>query len=75
MLHRSPLCRRVDPLVAFEVIGGSSYGAVAALYALLTRPDLFSAGLIASPSLAIGNGQLLRDTDCSKDRVSPKLLP
>jgi predicted alpha/beta superfamily hydrolase len=44
-------------------IGGSSYGAVAALYALLTRPDLFNAGLIASPSLGIGNGQLLRDTE------------
>jgi len=46
-----------------QTIGGSSYGAVAALYALLTRPDLFNAGLIASPSLGIGNGQLLRDTD------------
>lgn len=43
-------------------IGGSSYGAVAALYALLARSDLFDLGLLESPSLQIGNGQLLRDT-------------
>lgn len=65
------LARDVVPLIASryriskgaQAIGGSSYGAVAALYALLARPDLFHAGLIESPSLAIGNGQLLRDTD------------
>src|SRR5207249_10541848 len=45
-----------------HAIGGSSYGAVAALYALLNRPDLFNKGLIASPSLGVGNGQLVRDT-------------
>jgi enterochelin esterase-like enzyme len=33
-----------------RMIGGASYGAVAALYALLARPDLFDAGLIESPS-------------------------
>jgi predicted alpha/beta superfamily hydrolase len=43
-------------------IGGSSYGAVAALYALLHRPDLFRLGLLESTSLQVGNGQLLRDT-------------
>jgi predicted alpha/beta superfamily hydrolase len=65
------LARDVLPLInsryritmGAQAIGGSSYGAVAALYALMTRPDLFNAGLIASPSLAIGNGQLLRDTE------------
>ena len=46
-----------------RMIGGASYGAVAALYALLARPDLFDAGLIESPSLGVGNGQFLRDTD------------
>ncbi len=45
-----------------QAIGGGSYGAVAALYALLARPDLFTLGLLESPSLAIGNGQLIRDT-------------
>lgn len=46
-----------------QAIGGGSYGGVAALYALLARPDLFHLGLIESPSLAVGNGQLLRDTE------------
>ena len=45
-----------------QAIGGWSYGAVGALWALLARPDLFSVGLLESPSLGIGNGQLLRDT-------------
>jgi hypothetical protein len=65
------LARDVLPLInkryriakGAQTIGGSSYGAVAALYALLTRPDLFNAGLIASPSLGVGNGQLLRDAE------------
>lgn len=43
-------------------IGGSSYGAIAALYALVRRPDVFGIGLLESPSLQMGNGQLLRDT-------------
>ena len=46
-----------------QAIGGSSYGGIAALYALLQRPDLFTLGLLESPSLAVGNGQLLRDTE------------
>lgn len=66
------LATEVLPLVAHEfralndpdhtAIGGSSYGAVAALYALLHRPDLFRLGLLESTSLQVGNGQLLRDT-------------
>lgn len=43
-------------------IGGSSYGGVAALYALLARPADFGYGLIESPSLQVGMGQLVRDT-------------
>ena len=43
-------------------IGGSSYGGVASLYALLARPDTFGYGLIESPVLWIGMGQLVRDT-------------
>jgi predicted alpha/beta superfamily hydrolase len=43
-------------------IGGSSYGGVAALYALLARPTVFGYGLIESPTLWVGMGQLVRDT-------------
>jgi predicted alpha/beta superfamily hydrolase len=44
-------------------IGGSSYGGVASLYALMARPGTFGYALIESPSLAIGMGQLVRDTN------------
>lgn len=44
-------------------IGGSSYGGVATLYALLAAPDVFGYGLMESSSLMIGSGQLVRDTD------------
>lgn len=44
-------------------IGGSSYGGVATLYALLARPNLFGYGLIESPTMWIGMGQLVRDTN------------
>jgi predicted alpha/beta superfamily hydrolase len=43
-------------------IGGSSYGGVATLYALLAKPNTFGYGLIESPVLWIGMGQLVRDT-------------
>jgi predicted alpha/beta superfamily hydrolase len=43
-------------------IGGTSLGAVAALYVLLNRSDRFGIGLIESATLPLGNGQLLRDT-------------
>ncbi len=43
-------------------IGGSSYGGVATLYALLARPNAFGYGLIESPVMWIGMGQLVRDT-------------
>ena len=52
---------RVEP--GPQTIGGSSYGGVAALYAVLNRPDLFHSALVESPSLQVGNGQLLRDTE------------
>jgi len=44
-------------------IGGSSYGGVATLYALLARPGEFGYGLIESPTLWVGMGQLVRDTN------------
>ena len=43
-------------------IGGSSYGGVAALYAAVTRPDLFSKAIVESPVLWMWNGELLRLT-------------
>ena len=44
-------------------VGGSSYGGVAALYALLAKPRRIGYGLIESPSLTIGMGQLVRETN------------
>lgn len=41
-------------------IGGSSYGAIAALNALITRPMVFGIGLMESPSLQVGNGEFVR---------------
>lgn len=43
-------------------IGGDSYGAIAALYALVTRPHVFGLGLIESPWTIAGNGELVRMT-------------
>jgi predicted alpha/beta superfamily hydrolase len=43
-------------------LGGSSYGGVATLYTLLAKPGKIGFGLIESPSLHIGMGQLVRDT-------------
>ena len=43
-------------------IGGTSLGAVAALYVILSRSDRFGIGLIESATLPLGNGQLLRET-------------
>ncbi len=53
---------RVSHDRAHVAIEGASYSAVAALYALLQRPDLFGLGLLESTSLQVGNGQLLRDS-------------
>ena len=54
-------------------IGGTSLGALAALYVLLNRSDRFGMGLLESPSVPLGNGQMLRDTAFlarGPDRVS-----
>jgi predicted alpha/beta superfamily hydrolase len=44
-------------------IGGSSYGGVASLYAVLAHPGVFGKALIESPPLLIGNKQLLKDAE------------
>jgi len=43
-------------------LGGSSYGGVATLYALMARPQTFGYGLMESPTIWVGMGQLIRDT-------------
>jgi predicted alpha/beta superfamily hydrolase len=44
-------------------LGGSSYGGAVTLYTVLMHPGIFGKALIESPSLLIGNGQLLRDAE------------
>jgi predicted alpha/beta superfamily hydrolase len=41
-------------------LGGSSYGAIAALFTALTSPGLFGRLLLESPSLYVGRGYMLR---------------
>jgi predicted alpha/beta superfamily hydrolase len=43
-------------------LGGASYGGVATLYGLMARPSTFGYGLIESPTIWVGMGQLIRDT-------------
>jgi predicted alpha/beta superfamily hydrolase len=47
-------------------IGGSSYGAVAALYTVLEYPGTFGHLLLESPPLWIGDNQVLKDVDKAK---------
>lgn len=42
------------------IIGGSSMGGIAALYAALKRPDIFGGALAMSPSLWIARGAMMR---------------
>ena len=44
-------------------IGGSSYGAVAALYAVITNPGVFGRLLLESPSLYVSDDQLIKDSE------------
>lgn len=43
-------------------IGGSSYGAIAALYVGISAPTIFGKVLAESPILVVGNGELVRHT-------------
>ena len=54
--HAIPCCGAA----AATGFGGSSYGAVAALYTALLKPGMFGRLLIESPSLYVGRGYLLR---------------
>jgi predicted alpha/beta superfamily hydrolase len=44
-------------------LGGSSYGGAVTLTTVLAHPGVFGKALIESPSLLIGNGQLLKDAE------------
>jgi pullulanase len=54
---------RVKPGARNRVLGGSSYGAGAALYALIERPDSFDGLLLESPSIYAGDYGLLKDAE------------
>ena len=53
-------------------IGGSSYGAVAALYTALEYPGTFGHLLLESPPLWVGDNQLLKDVE--KAKVLPQKI-
>ena len=58
-----PFISRTYPVLrtaAATGFGGSSYGAVAALYATLLKPGTFGRLLLESPSLYVGRGHMLR---------------
>jgi len=44
-------------------LGGSAYGGAVTLFTVLNHPGVFGKALIESPSLLIGNGQLLKDAE------------
>lgn len=46
-----------------RALGGSSYGALAALYVATVRPGLFSALLLESPSFYVDGDRVLREAD------------
>lgn len=63
---------RIAPGPANTAIGGSSYGADISLYAALTQPNVFGKLLLESPSLWVGDGALLKDTE--RARLLPQRI-
>ncbi len=57
---------RVATGVANTGIGGSSYGAIVSLNAMFEYPGVFGKALIESPTLGVGDGQLLKDAEKAK---------
>jgi predicted alpha/beta superfamily hydrolase len=57
---------RIATGAAYTGIGGSSYGAVAALTTALRHPGVFSKLLLESPSLWVGDGKLLAEVKKTK---------
>lgn len=63
---------RVDKHRGGRTLGGSSYGALVAMYVAISRPDLFSSLLLESPSFYVDDDHILRDAaaaDLDLDRV------
>jgi len=54
---------RVRPGPASLALGGSSYGALIALYTVLARPGTFGQLLLESPSLYVDSTHILRDAE------------
>ena len=52
---------RADRDSALRGIGGSSAGALAAIYAVATRPGVFGRLLVESPSIYVNDAQILKD--------------
>lgn len=64
-----PFIARTYPIArgtATTGFGGSSYGAMSALYTALLKPGIFGRLLIESPSLYVGRGYLLRMARAAK---------
>jgi predicted alpha/beta superfamily hydrolase len=64
-----PLVQRAYPVApgaSNTGFGGSSYGAVAALYTAIVKPGVFGRLLIESPSLYVGDQYLLRRARAAK---------
>lgn len=67
---------RVDPDPARRAIGGASLGGLMALYATLTRPDLFGLGLVESCSMLSRDGSAILDSIAAlpPSGASPRLV-
>jgi predicted alpha/beta superfamily hydrolase len=52
---------RTAPGAEHRALGGSSYGALAALFTAATRPGIFGRLLLESPSLYVADGRIFRD--------------
>jgi predicted alpha/beta superfamily hydrolase len=64
-----PLVQRMYPVArgaGHTGFGGSSYGAVAALYTVIRKPGVFGRLLLESPSLYVGDGYLLRQAHAAR---------
>jgi predicted alpha/beta superfamily hydrolase len=57
---------RTQPGPAGIAVGGSSFGAVAALYCAMARPGMVGRLLLESPSLYVGDGWLFKQADKTK---------
>jgi predicted alpha/beta superfamily hydrolase len=55
------------------VVGGSSMGGLAALYAVLKRPDVFGGAISMSPSLWIARGKILSFAEAHRPRPGARI--